>query len=95
LQPFYDYLLLIYRHVLYNVRNDFVYSGLIVYTFEANINTWVISEVLHTVCFLFKNEFMLQNTCIGLQRVSDHTPPSSPEVVNGLNLNIRLTSVLT
>jgi uncharacterized membrane protein len=28
---------------------------------------WVISEVLHTVCFLFKNEFILQNTFTGLQ----------------------------
>jgi hypothetical protein len=28
---------------------------------------WVISEVLHTVCFLFKNEFVLQNTFTGLQ----------------------------
>jgi hypothetical protein len=31
------------------------------------INTWVISKVLHTVCFLFKNEFILQNTFTGLQ----------------------------
>jgi hypothetical protein len=30
-------------------------------------NRWVISKVLHTVCFLFKNEFILQNTFIGLQ----------------------------
>jgi hypothetical protein len=30
-------------------------------------NTWVISNVLHTVCFLFKNEFILQNTITGLQ----------------------------
>jgi hypothetical protein len=30
-------------------------------------NTWVISEVLHTVCFLFKNEFILQNTFTGFQ----------------------------
>jgi hypothetical protein len=29
--------------------------------------TWDISEVLHTVCFLFKNEFILQNTFTGLQ----------------------------
>jgi hypothetical protein len=29
--------------------------------------TRVISEVLHTVCFLFKNEFILQNTFTGLQ----------------------------
>jgi hypothetical protein len=29
--------------------------------------TWVILKVLHTVCFLFKNEFILQNTCTGLQ----------------------------
>jgi hypothetical protein len=29
--------------------------------------TWVVSEVLHTVCFLFKNEFILQNTFTGLQ----------------------------
>jgi hypothetical protein len=29
--------------------------------------TWVISEVLHTVCFLFKNEFILQNTFTVLQ----------------------------
>jgi hypothetical protein len=34
--------------------------------YEIN-STWVISEVLHTVCFLFKNEFILQNTFIGLQ----------------------------
>jgi hypothetical protein len=27
----------------------------------------IISEVLHTVCFLFKNEFILQNTFTGLQ----------------------------
>jgi hypothetical protein len=31
------------------------------------IRTWVNSEVLHTVCFLFKNEFILQNTFTGLQ----------------------------
>jgi hypothetical protein len=31
------------------------------------VNTWIISEVLHTVCFLFKNEFVLQNTSTGLQ----------------------------
>jgi hypothetical protein len=30
-------------------------------------NTWVISKVLHVVCFLFKNEFILQNTFTGLQ----------------------------
>jgi hypothetical protein len=30
-------------------------------------DTWVISEVLHTVFFLFKNEFILQNTFTGLQ----------------------------
>jgi hypothetical protein len=29
-------------------------------------HTWVISKVLHTVCFLFKNEFILQNTFTGL-----------------------------
>jgi len=28
---------------------------------------WVISKVLHTVRFLFKNEFILQNTFTGLQ----------------------------
>jgi hypothetical protein len=32
-----------------------------------NEHTLVISEVLHTVCFLFKNEFTLQNTFTGLQ----------------------------
>jgi hypothetical protein len=31
------------------------------------LNTWAISEVLHTVCFLFKNEFILQNTFTGLR----------------------------
>ena len=31
------------------------------------VNTWVISKVLHTVCFLFKYEFILQNTHTGLQ----------------------------
>jgi hypothetical protein len=30
-------------------------------------DTWVISKVLHTVCFLFKNEFILQYTFTGLQ----------------------------
>jgi hypothetical protein len=30
-------------------------------------DTWVISKVLHTVRFLFKNEFILQNTFTGLQ----------------------------
>jgi hypothetical protein len=30
-------------------------------------HSWVISEVLHTVCFLLKNEFILQNTFTGLQ----------------------------
>ena len=30
-------------------------------------NTWVISKVLHTVRFLFKNDFILQNTFTGLQ----------------------------
>jgi hypothetical protein len=34
---------------------------------DDNYNTWVTSEVLHTVCFLFKNEFILQNTFTGLQ----------------------------
>jgi hypothetical protein len=29
--------------------------------------TWVISKFLHTVCFLFKNEFILQSTFTGLQ----------------------------
>jgi hypothetical protein len=29
--------------------------------------TWVISKVLHPVCFLFKNEFILQNTFTDLQ----------------------------
>jgi hypothetical protein len=33
-------------------------------------NTWVISEVLHTVCFLFKNEFILKNTFTGLHVIS-------------------------
>jgi len=31
-----------------------------------DINTWVISKVLQTVSFLFKNEFILQNTFTGL-----------------------------
>jgi hypothetical protein len=31
------------------------------------IHMWVISKVLHTVRFLFKNEFILQNTFTGLQ----------------------------
>ena len=30
-------------------------------------STWVISKFLHTVCFLFKNEVILQNTFTGLQ----------------------------
>jgi len=30
-------------------------------------HTWVISKVLHTVLFLFKNEFILQNIITGLQ----------------------------
>ena len=30
-------------------------------------NMWVISKVLHTVPFLFKNHFILQNTFTGLQ----------------------------
>jgi hypothetical protein len=30
-------------------------------------NTWVISKVLHTVRFLLKNEFILQNTFTGSQ----------------------------
>jgi hypothetical protein len=29
--------------------------------------TWVISKVLHTVCFLLKSEIILQNTFTGLQ----------------------------
>jgi hypothetical protein len=28
---------------------------------------WVTSKVLHTLCFLFKNEFILQNTFTGFQ----------------------------
>jgi hypothetical protein len=32
-----------------------------------NISTWVISKVLHTVSFLFKNEFILQKTFKCLQ----------------------------
>jgi hypothetical protein len=35
--------------------------------FTHPINTWVTSKVLHTVCFLFKNVFILQNTFTGLQ----------------------------
>jgi len=31
------------------------------------VSTWVISKVLHTVRFLFKNKFILQNTITGLQ----------------------------
>jgi len=31
------------------------------------LDTWVISKVLHSVGFLFKNEFVLQNTFTGLQ----------------------------
>jgi hypothetical protein len=31
------------------------------------LHTWVISKDLHTVRFLFKNEFILQNTFTGLQ----------------------------
>jgi hypothetical protein len=34
---------------------------------ETNSHTWVISKVLHTLCFLFKNEYILQNTFTGLQ----------------------------
>jgi hypothetical protein len=34
---------------------------------ELTVSTWVISEVLHNVCFLFENEFILQNTFTGLQ----------------------------
>jgi hypothetical protein len=34
---------------------------------EGSVHTWVISKVLHTVGFLFKNEFILQNTFTGLQ----------------------------
>jgi hypothetical protein len=30
-------------------------------------NTWIISEVLRTACFTFKNERILQNTFTGLQ----------------------------
>jgi hypothetical protein len=30
-------------------------------------STWVISKVLHTVCFLFKNDFILQNTFTSLK----------------------------
>jgi hypothetical protein len=36
-------------------------------TFISVCNTWVISKVLHTVLFLFKNKFILQNTFTGLQ----------------------------
>jgi hypothetical protein len=35
--------------------------------FDNAEHTWVISKVLHTVCFLFKNKFILQNTFTGLQ----------------------------
>jgi hypothetical protein len=45
------------------------YSQMImpVYCFIISWHTWVISKVLHTVCFLFKNDFILQNTFTGLQ----------------------------
>jgi hypothetical protein len=49
------------------------YVGVPIHTFQGSWNftqfliTWAISEVLHTACFLFKNEFILQNTFTGLQ----------------------------
>jgi hypothetical protein len=36
-------------------------------SFGGSSTMWFISEVLHTVCFIFKNEFILQNTFTGLQ----------------------------
>jgi hypothetical protein len=49
-----------------------------------NKHTWVISKVLHTVRFLFKNEFILQNTFTGLQLFSIvlyHSDPTSGQVL--------------
>jgi hypothetical protein len=42
-------------------------SNAVISTASAVQNTWVISKVLHTVCFLFKNEIILQNTFTCLQ----------------------------
>jgi hypothetical protein len=39
---------------------------------------WVISEVLHTVCLLFKNEFILQNTLQAFNVISIVLYHSSP-----------------
>jgi hypothetical protein len=60
-----------FGQVLYSCLNAFVvdasdYSGhLIRHLLNASeggtgVTTWVISEVLHTVCFLLKKEFILQ-----------------------------------
>jgi hypothetical protein len=43
-----------------------VHSGGNLLSFRRHF-TWVISKVLHTVRFPFKNEFVLQNTFTGLQ----------------------------
>ena len=39
----------------------------IILIFYCLLITWVISKLLHTVRFLFKSEFILQNTFTGLQ----------------------------
>jgi hypothetical protein len=49
------------------VRSPRLLSMSLVLEYTKEDNTWVISKVLHTVRFLFKNKFILQNTFTGLQ----------------------------
>jgi hypothetical protein len=50
----------------------------------SSLNTWVISKVLHTVWFLFKNEFILQNTLQAFNVISivlHHSGPTCGQVL--------------
>jgi hypothetical protein len=54
------------RHRMYVQKTDYSHVNTVDFD-KIKLFTWVISKVLHTVCFLFKNEFVLQNTFTGLQ----------------------------
>jgi hypothetical protein len=42
-------------------------QNILIVSYRLLLYTWVISNVMHTVCFLFKHELILHNTFTGLQ----------------------------
>jgi len=50
-----------------NMQHDVILKKCQLVITSVQQHLWVISKVLHTVFFLFKNEFILQNTFTGLQ----------------------------